>query len=222
MNVERFLYQVKQNLPQHEGVITWLEDSAVKVGYGDTGSFEIRYPGGVCYNAATEKTDEFYKLVEEAEKVFDTVKEYITLIDNAPELKARDFNMSYKKLAEFNGVVLGGIEHPGKRTFEFTTWSYGNGSLYHGHYFTNYEQAKEDFATRANLVPKSKIFNTEELLQIYRCTADTLNNRYELTDEQTKILENIQEKVEQSVPDFNEKIREEIDRECEQEMGQTM
>ena len=111
MNVERFLHQVQQNLPKHEGVTVWIGDSAVKVGYGDTGSFEIRYPGGVCYNAATEKTEEFDKLVEEADKTFKTVKEYIDLMDSAPELKARDFDMPYKKLAEFNGVVLGGIEH---------------------------------------------------------------------------------------------------------------
>lgn len=111
MNVERFLIQVKQNLPEHDGVTTWVENSALNVGYGKSESFEIRYPGGICYNAATEKTDEFYKLVEEADKAFKTVKEYIDLMDNAPELSARDFNMPYKLLAEFNGVVLGGIEH---------------------------------------------------------------------------------------------------------------
>lgn len=104
MNVERFLIQVKQNLPEHDGVTTWVENSALNVGYGKLESFEIRYPGGICYNAATEKTDEFYKLVEEADKAFKTVKEYIDLMDKAPELSARDFNMPYKLLAEFNGV----------------------------------------------------------------------------------------------------------------------
>ena len=151
MNVERFLIQVRQNLPEHEGVTTWVENSALNVGYGKTESFEIRYPGGICYNAATEKTDEFYKLVEEADKAFKTVKEYIDLMDNAPELSARDFNMPYKLLAEFNGVVLGGIEHRSNNTFEFTTWSYANNSLYHDHYFTDYEKAKEDFAVYEDL-----------------------------------------------------------------------
>lgn len=55
MNVERFLYQVKENLPKHEDVITWIEDSALKVGYGDGESFEIRYPGGVCYNISASR-----------------------------------------------------------------------------------------------------------------------------------------------------------------------
>ena len=77
MNVERFLYQVQQNLPKHEGVTVWIDDSAVKVRYGDTGSFEIGY----------------------------------RLDGKGPEPSGRDFNMPYKLLAEFNGVVLGGIEY---------------------------------------------------------------------------------------------------------------
>ena len=149
-----------------------------------TGSFEIRYPGGFCYNAATEKTEEFYKLVEEADKTFKTVKEYIDLMDKAPELSARDFNMPYKLLAEFNGVVLGGIEHPSSRSFEFTTWSFGNNALYHGHYFTDYEKAKEDFVVRSGLLQFAKLFNDKEMMQIYRCTEETLNNGYELSDEE--------------------------------------
>ena len=49
MNVERFLIQVKQNLPEHEGVTTWIENSALNVGYGKSESFEIRYPGGIGF-----------------------------------------------------------------------------------------------------------------------------------------------------------------------------
>ena len=222
MNVERFLIQVKQNLPEHDGVTTWVENSALNVGYGKLESFEIRYPGGICYNAATEKTDEFYKLVEEADKAFKTVKEYIDLMDKAPELSARDFNMPYKLLAEFNGVVLGGIEHRSNNTFEFTTWSYANNSLYHGHYFTDYEKAKEDFAVRSGLLQSTKLFTDKEMMQIYRCTEDTLNNGYELSSEQTEVLEQVQEKIKESVPNFDEKLREEIDQECEEEMGMSM
>lgn len=82
MNIDRFLYQAQQNRPKHEGIITWIEDSALKMGYGDTRGFELRYPGGVCYNVATERTDKFNKLVE-ADKAFKTVKEYIDIMDKA-------------------------------------------------------------------------------------------------------------------------------------------
>ena len=44
MNVERFLIQVKQNLPEHDGVTTWVENSALNVGYGKSESFEINIP----------------------------------------------------------------------------------------------------------------------------------------------------------------------------------
>lgn len=33
MNVDRFLYQIKQNLPEHEGVTVWIDELAVRVGY---------------------------------------------------------------------------------------------------------------------------------------------------------------------------------------------
>lgn len=70
-------------------------------------------------------------MLEEDDKTFKTVKEYIDLMDNAPELNVTDFNMPYKLPAEFNGVVLSKIEHRLNRSFEFTTWSYGNNALYH-------------------------------------------------------------------------------------------
>ena len=62
--------QVKQNLPEHEGVTTWGEDFALNVGYGKTESFEIRYTGGICYNAATDKTDEFYVSLDSGAVLF--------------------------------------------------------------------------------------------------------------------------------------------------------
>ena len=156
--------------------------------------------------------------MEEAEKTFKTVKEYIDLMKKAPELSARDFNMPYKLLAEFNGVVLGGIEHPSNRSFEFTTWSFGDNALYHGHYFTDYEKAKEDFIVRSGLLQSAKLFNEKKMMQIYRCTEDTLINGYELSDGQIEVLEGIKEKVKESVSNFDEKLRAELDQECEEEM----
>ena len=142
-------------------------------------------------------------------------------MDSATELKAVDFNMPYKRLAEFNRVVLAGTEHK-DGSFEFATWDYLYNSLHNGHYFNDYEKAKEDFATRSNLVKGSKIFNEKELMQIFRCTEDTLNNGYELSDEQSETLENIQAKIKESVTDFDAKLRTEIDRECENEINQTI
>lgn len=85
--------------------------------------------------------------------------------------------MPYKLLVEFNGVVLGEIEYQSNKSFEFTTWPCGNNALYHRHYFTDYEKSKEDFVVRSGLLQSAKLFNDKEMMQIYHCTEDTLNNR---------------------------------------------
>jgi hypothetical protein len=36
------------------------------------------------------------------------------------------------------------------------------------------------------------------------------------------VLEQVQEKIKESVPNFDEKLREEIDQECEEDMGMSM
>lgn len=84
-------------------------------------------------------------------------------MDSSTELKARDFRMSYRKLAEYNDVVLAGTKHS-DGSFEFATWDYKNNSLYHGHYTTDYKGAKKDFATRSGLVNKQLQFNKNELV----------------------------------------------------------
>ena len=219
MNTKKFLQQVYSKIKERENLNAELRDDCIEILDSDKVVFKIDGKGNMFYSAdkhLSETVDKFQDIIQPI--VYD-VDEYLSVMENSPDLKARDFDMPYKKLAEFNGVVLGGTEHS-NGSFEFTTWSYGDNALYHGHYFQNYEQAKEDFAVRANLVPESKIFTAKELMQIYRCTEDTLNNRYELTDEQTEILEAVQEKVKQSVPNFNEKLCNELDRECEQDFGQ--
>ena len=96
--------------------------------------------------------------------------------------------------------------------------SFGNNALYHGHYFTDYEKTKEDFVVRSGLLQSAKLFNDKEMMQIYRCTEDTLNNGYELSDEQVEVLEGVQENVKEAVSNFDEKLRAELDQECEEEM----
>ena len=136
MEVNRFLNQVYKNLPKHDDVQIALEDNVITVGFGENNGFEIRCPGGVCFTEGTDRNGQLEKLVDEAEAAIRSVREYLNLMDNSTELKARDFEMPYKKLAEFNGVVLGGIEHKSRGSFEFTTWEFGNNALYHGHYYT--------------------------------------------------------------------------------------
>lgn len=59
-------------------------------------------------------------------------------------------------------------------------------------------------------------------MQIYCCTEDTLNNGYELSGEQIEVLEQVEEKIKESVTNFDEKLKKEIDQECEEDMGMSM
>ena len=127
--------------------------------------------------------------------------------------------MPYKKLVEFDGIVLGGIEHKDGFGYEFSTWEWvDNGkSLWQGHYFTNYDKAKEDFAVRSGLVAESKMFQDREWCEICRCVSDTLEGDYEITDNQRMMLEEILSKIKDALPDMDELIRQ-ADREFEQSL----
>lgn len=95
-------------------------------------------------------------------------------------------------------------------------------SAYHGHYTPYFQKAKEDFATRSGLVNAKLIFKDTELVEIYRCLEDTLNNGYELVDEQRKMLEDIQDRIQHSVVEFEELLKEAMDKYPEETIEQTM
>lgn len=211
MSIKRFLTEVYKNIPKHDDVKMVLEETAITIRFGENNIFEVRAPGGVCFTPDTVRDDKFEILHDEVNAAVKTVKEYLHLMEVSPELTARDFNMPYKKLAEFNNVVLAGTEHS-NGSFEFTTWDCENNSLYHGHYYDNYNKAKEDFAVRSGLIPKQLVFNTEELIEIYRSAVDTLEGEYDLSNEQTKILESVKGKIEDSIPCFDEKLRTSMER----------
>lgn len=221
MDERKFLQQVYSKIRKREDLNIKLRDTCIEIDDGENLIFKIDSKGGMFYSAERKVGGMVDKLHDEIQPIVCSVDEYLKAMESATELKAVDFNMPYKRLAEFNGVVLAGTEHS-DGSFEFATWNYINGSLHLGHYFDDYEEAKENFVTRSNLVQQSKIFTEKELIQIYRCTEDTLNNGYELSDEQSEVLENVQEKIKKSVTEFDTKLQAEIDRECENEINQTM
>lgn len=81
--------------------------------------------------------------------------------------------------------------------------------LSHGHYFTgNYVGAKQGFATRSGLIPEQWLFKDEQLIEIYRCCADTLDTGFDLTYEQEKCIKSVQEQIEYGMLDIMTRIRE--------------
>ena len=133
----------------------------------------------------------------------------MTAMEAAPQLKAGGLDGDYRILADFGGTVLAGS--PSKYGVQFVTWDwdYDRTGVVHGHYFMeNYDEAKQDFAIRSGLIHKEHFFSTEQLIEIYRCCTDSVNEHFfELTDKQEEMIRGIQQQIRVCVPDLNERIR---------------
>ena len=124
---------------------------------------------------------------------------------NEPErINAKD-----KVLADFNGTVLAGVQSKHGVHFVTWDWAYGHTGVCHGHYFMeNYAGAKQDFAIPSGLIQKERLFTPEQMTEIYRCCADSVDGDFfELTGEQEKMIRSVQQQIEECVPDLDERIR---------------
>ena len=96
-----------------------------------------------------------------------------------------------------------------RRSIRHMGLGYDRTGVVHGHSFMeNYDAAKQDFATRSGLIPKEQLFSPEQLTEIYRCCADSVDGEFfELTDKQEEVIHSVQQQIEVCVPDLNERIR---------------
>ena len=156
----------------------------------------ITADGGVRYWQEDVATQERKRACERATDLACTMREYMTLLEQAPPLQAQSLTDDYRLLADFNGAVL--AAHPTRLGVQFVTWdwSFDHTGLNQGNYFQeNYVGAKQDFAIRAGLISKQQIFNQEQLVEIYRCCSDTLDAGFDLTAEQEKCIRGVQEQI---------------------------
>ena len=156
----------------------------------------ITADGGVRYWQEDVATPERKRACERATDLACTVREYMTLLEQAPPLQAQSLTDDSRLLADFNGAVL--AAHPTRLGVQFVTWdwSFDHTGLNQGNYFQeNYVGAKQDFAIRAGLISKQQIFNQEQLVEIYRCCSDTLDAGFDLTAEQEKCIRGVQEQI---------------------------
>ena len=96
--------------------------------------------------------------------------------------------------------------------------------MVHGHYFMeNYDAAKQDFATRSGLIQKEQLFSTEQLTEIFRCCADSVDEDFfELTEEQEELIRGIQQQIRVCAPDLDERVRQQEDAQERVSQEQTM
>ena len=147
-----------------------------------------------------------------------------TAMEAAPQLKASGLDEDYRILADSGGTVLAGT--PSKHGVQFVTWDwdYDCTGVSHGHYFMeNYDAAKRDFATRSGLIQKEQLFSPEQMAEIYRCCADSVDGDFfELTGEQEKMIRSVQQQIEECVPDLDERVRQQEDAQERASQEQTM
>ena len=139
--------------------------------------------------------------------------EYMTAMERAPKLQATGLEGDYRILADFGSAVLAGS--PSKYGVQFVTWDwdYDRTGVVHGHYFMeNYDGAKQDFATRSGLIQKEQLFSPEQLTEIFRCCADSVDEDFfELTDTREEMIRGIQQQIRVCVPDLDERVRQRED-----------
>ena len=140
------------------------EDGLLPVEWDGRILCRITEHGAVRYDPTWVVTDRAKAALAQAAEAAGTVLEYMTLLEAAPPLKAEGLVDGYRVLAEFNGTVLVGTET--LLGAQFVTWArdYDRKGLNNGHYYMeDYQGAKEDFALRAGLVARERVFDREQL-----------------------------------------------------------
>ena len=209
----RYLEEVRIPL-QRAGFETLpLEGAQLPVLWNGAPLCRITGKGSVFYRREDADTPQAEDALFRVEDIATQTMEYMTAMETAPQLKASGLEGDYRILADFNGTVLAGMHS--KHGVQFVTWDwdYDRTGLSHGHYFMeNYDGAKQDFAIRSGLIHKEQLFSPEQMTEIYRCCADSVDGDFfDLTAEQEKVIRSVQQQIEDCVPDVVERIRQQED-----------
>ena len=155
----------------------------------------VKYNGNCIVNDNPYLSEEYIGKIAEVQNELLTVKEYISLYEHAPQMKAADVS-DYRQLASFGDTVLAAT-YSEKNGFMFCTWKQNadGDSVFWGDYSPNYEYVKEAFAVRSGLVSKHRLFSENESADLCRCVDFTKGNCETLTYEQERQLDKLQEKL---------------------------
>lgn len=150
--------------------------------------------------------------------IFNNVTEMAAAWENAKPIPIRNVS-EFRFFSEYNNILLAARDD-GDYGLHFVTWEYSfdRKGVGQGHYTTNYEEAKKDFATRSGLIPEKILFLPEQLKQIYSALLFQGKNDDELTYDTEKELHTVIEKLETICPDLKElQAQQEREQEAEPE-----
>ena len=106
MDKKKFLQQVyskikEKGIPQAE-----IKEDCINILSDDVVIFKIDSKGGMFYSSDKKIANLVDELHDKIQPIVTDVGEYLKAMETALELKARDFNMAYRTLVEFNDTVL--------------------------------------------------------------------------------------------------------------------
>ncbi len=206
---KRYFEETARVLRREGFQVEQLQNGQLGIWLNDQPLCEVTKTGGITYRNENVATPDRLAAKSKAYGIVSTTAEYMRLMEQAPPLAVSDLKDCYKMLADFNGAVLAGAFS--KHGVEFVTWDwdFDRRGVTQGNYFgDNYKGTKEDFTTRSGLIPEHRIFGDEQLVEIYRCCADTLDAGFDLTCSQEECIKGIQQQIENGIPDIMERIKE--------------
>lgn len=186
-----------------------LEDGRLSVSLCDQPLCVVSEIAGIRYRKENVETTERESAKDRVYEITRTTAEYMRQMEYAPPLNVVDLKDRYRMLADFNGAVLACAI--GRFGAEFITWDWDSdrkGVSRGGYYGGNYGGAKQDFAIRAGLISEQRVFNDEQLTEIYRCCASTLEDACDLTHDREKCIKEVQQQIEYEIPDIADRIKE--------------
>ena len=205
---EGFLREVEQQLLRKELDAKLLEDGLIHIRWKEKPLCSVDRDGIVRFRPADITGPEVDRQLRTVIQTAGQVKEYMRIFERAPALKVVGLDDTYKVLADFGDAVLAG--QLGKKGAKFVTWEwdFDRKGVHAGHYFMeNYEAAKKDFAVRAGLVERQRLFSDEQLAVIRNACAFALEDDATLSYAEEKQLQSVQEQIELLLPQEEQEQR---------------
>ena len=161
-----FYDEIGRNLKGKGFTVKPQEGRILEVEFDGSKLCSVNPNGDILYKEQDVEIEARYAALTRAAGIVSETQEYLEQMDRAPSMKAIGLDDSFALLSEYNNVVLAG-----KRTkygAQFVTWQrdYDRIGLLHGHYFSYFREAKEDFAGRSGLVPKDRLFSDEQFVKV--------------------------------------------------------
>ena len=181
--------------PEYEGLLP-IEKDAHRV-------CNVNVHGSVSYDPDHVRRNGLEDALDQVRHIADETLTYTKQMVSAPPLVADGLTGDYRLLAEFGDVVLAGHEREGGYGVEFITWERirDGTELWQGHYYDNdYAAAKQDFAVRSGLLSSGLLFTQEQLAVIFDAAQNMTVLGLVSNAEQEKLLEQIMEQIEDTVP----------------------